>query len=48
MDEKVSDLADLELRINEQENYVRPAQKSVSEIVAIDAEDESLNRSYFY
>uniref|UniRef100_A0A915CA99 Rho GDP-dissociation inhibitor 3 n=1 Tax=Parascaris univalens TaxID=6257 RepID=A0A915CA99_PARUN len=28
----------------EQENYVPPAQKSVSEIIAADAEDESLNR----
>ncbi|MFH4979611.1 hypothetical protein AB6A40_006320 [Gnathostoma spinigerum] len=28
----------------ENENYVPPAQKSVSEIIAADAEDESLNR----
>lgn len=28
----------------EQENYVPPPQKSVSEIIAADANDESLNR----
>uniref|UniRef100_A0A914RNQ8 Uncharacterized protein n=1 Tax=Parascaris equorum TaxID=6256 RepID=A0A914RNQ8_PAREQ len=30
----------------EQENYVPPAQKSVSEIIAADAEDESLNSKH--
>uniref|UniRef100_A0A0M3HSD7 Rho GDP-dissociation inhibitor 3 n=2 Tax=Ascaris TaxID=6251 RepID=A0A0M3HSD7_ASCLU len=39
--EKEIDSLDLDA---EQENYVPPAQKSVSEIVAADAEDESLNR----
>lgn len=37
------DLDNLEIE-SEQENYVPPPQKSVSEIVAADAEDESLNK----
>ena len=37
------DLANLEIE-GEQENYVPPIQKTVSEIVATDAEDESLNK----
>ncbi|VDN01214.1 unnamed protein product [Thelazia callipaeda] len=41
MDEKGID--DLTLD-SEQENYIPPPQKSVSEIVAADADDESLNR----
>ncbi|KAK6110403.1 Rho GDP-dissociation inhibitor 2 [Brugia pahangi] len=41
MDEK--EMQDLELD-SAQENYVPPPQKSVSEIIAIDANDESLNR----
>ncbi|VDK17286.1 unnamed protein product [Anisakis simplex] len=38
------DIDKLEVNTAEQENYVPPAQKSVSEIIAADAEDESLNR----
>lgn len=41
MDKK--EIQDLELD-NAQENYVPPPQKSVSEIIATDANDESLNR----
>ncbi|MCP9266024.1 Rho GDP-dissociation inhibitor 2 [Dirofilaria immitis] len=41
MDEK--EIQDLEMH-SAQENYVPPPQKSVSEIIAADANDESLNR----
>lgn len=41
MDERAFEEFDLD---TEQENYVPPPQKSVSEIIAADANDESLNR----
>lgn len=41
MDEREAEDSELD---SAQENYVPPPQKSVSEIIATDANDESLNR----